>query len=210
MLDQYNGVARTKRQECDWFEREVLPLTPMLDRFLERHWKRSSDILDLRQEVLIRVYEVGLVAIPTSTRAFLFQIARNLIIDRSRRAAVRSVEMAFDLEKLMVASQEATPEHAAGARQEFELFRAAFARLSPRIQEAILLRRVDGFSQREAAQRMGLGEKAVERYLSIGLRYLAQMLRGTTIPTGRYGAGPLQTDQIMPQVISQQSVSLAA
>ena len=52
--------------------------------------------------------------------------------------------------------------------------------LPPRAREALLLRRVDGLSRAEIAQRMGIGEGTVKEYLSESVCALADMLYGET------------------------------
>jgi len=42
-----------------WFMQEVLPLEPILTRFLQRNWRNETEIGDLRQEAYARVYEAA-------------------------------------------------------------------------------------------------------------------------------------------------------
>ena len=72
----------------DWFMQDVLPLEPMLTRFLQRNWRNEAEIADLRQEAYARVYESARRELPLQVKPFLFQIARNLMIDRLRRQSV--------------------------------------------------------------------------------------------------------------------------
>jgi hypothetical protein len=43
---------------------------------------------------------------------------------------------------------------------------------------------------------MEISQKAIERYLALGLRFLAVALRKTFIPTGRYKTSSLPLDRI--------------
>src|SRR5476649_2617163 len=85
-----------------WFMREVLPLEPMLTRFLQRNWRNEAEIGDLRQEAYARVYEAAQRERPLLVKPFLFQITRNLMIDRLRRQSVVSLESMTDFEWLNV------------------------------------------------------------------------------------------------------------
>ena len=71
-----------------WFAREILPLEPMLERYLRRNWRDQSEVQDIRQDVYIRVYESALRERPFNPKHFVFQVARNLMIDRLRRKNV--------------------------------------------------------------------------------------------------------------------------
>jgi hypothetical protein len=65
-----------------WFVREILPLEAALMQFLQHNWRNKSDIADLRQDIYIQVYESALKGLPESSRAFLFTVARHLLIRR--------------------------------------------------------------------------------------------------------------------------------
>src|SRR5262249_29169266 len=115
--------------------------------------------------------------VPICAKAFLIQIARNLVIDRKRRLALRSIEIARGIDNcLEVFDSIASPERQLGARQDFEHFVSAFSRVPPRRRQSILLRRVEGLSKREAASRMGVSEKAIERHLAVGMHRLTKIL----------------------------------
>jgi RNA polymerase sigma-70 factor (ECF subfamily) len=49
-----------------WFAREILAHEEALVRYLRRCWPQADDILDLRQETYIRVYEAARRARPNA------------------------------------------------------------------------------------------------------------------------------------------------
>lgn len=162
-----------------WFTREILAHEEALVRYLSRHWPRQSEILDLRQEVYIRVYETARAGRPLTPRAFLFTTARNLLVDRVRRQRIVSIDAVGDLESLNVLVDELSPEHRVHARQELRRLMQAFDALPPRCREAVWMRRVDQLPQKEIAARLGITEKVVEKHITLGMRRLADaMLRG--------------------------------
>ena len=78
-----------KQESVDgWFVREVLPLEPMVMRFLRRNWRDGNEIDDLRQEAYVRIYDAAVHTRPDSAKSFLFQILRNLLIDRRQKNKV--------------------------------------------------------------------------------------------------------------------------
>ena len=147
-------------------------------RYLARAWPHRADLADLRQEVYVRLYESAARARPGAPRAFLFATARNLMADRVRRNRVISIDTTQDFESLNVLVDEISPEQRVNARQELRCLALAFDQLSDKCREVIWLRRVEGLSQREAAQRLGLNEGAVESQLSRGVRSLARAVFG--------------------------------
>jgi RNA polymerase sigma factor (sigma-70 family) len=162
-----------------WFKREILPHEPMLLRYLARVWPRKHEVHDLRQETYARVYAAAMASRPASPRSFLFTTAHHLMADRVRHERVVSIEAVGDIEALNVTVDEISVERRIGARQELKLLARALDLLPPKCRKVLWLRRVEGLSQKEVAQRLGVTVKTVEHHVSKGARLLAQhMLSG--------------------------------
>ena len=178
--------AQTRRQVAvmaaadvnAWFVREVLPLEQALMQFLQHNWRNRSDIVDLRQEVYVRVFEAARKEIPEHPRQFVFSTARNLLIDHVRRGQVIPIEAMADPDGLSVALDEPGPDRAAMARDELRKLQSALDQLPPRCREAFVLGKIEGLSGQEIAVRMGVTESAVSRHLALGVRLLAGLLHG--------------------------------
>lgn len=147
-------------------------------RFLRRNWRDPTELVDLRQDIYARIYDAAREALPLQTKAFLFATARNHLINRARRMRVISIELVTDLESLNVAVDAITPDRHATAREELRRVQAGLERLPPRCREVIVLRKIEGLSQREVAARMGIGEDAVERQMVQGMRALVDFMLG--------------------------------
>jgi RNA polymerase sigma factor (sigma-70 family) len=161
-----------------WFADEILPHEAALMRYLAKVWPVRSELVDLRQDVYVRVFESARDVRPTAPKAFLFATARNLVIDRVRHSRVISIDSTQDFANLNVLIDEISPEHRVNARQELRRLSEAFDQLSDKCRAVIWLRRVEGLSQRDAAERLGMQEGAVESQLARGVRLLAQSLIG--------------------------------
>jgi len=166
----------------DWFVSEVLPLEPMLMRFLRRSWSDEAEAADLRQETYIRIYEAARRKRPAPVRPFIFLIARNLVIDRLRRKSVVPIETMADGDWLHVADSEPVPEQRVAARQDLQRMQAVLDTLPPRCRQVIILRRVHGFSQREVAQKMGIKEETVESQMVKGMRMITDAIARPPAP----------------------------
>lgn len=164
-----SDAALAMSQVDAWFAREVLPLEVSLMQFLHHNWRNKSEIADLRQEIYVRVYEAASRNIPERPKQFVFATARNLLIDRVRQAQVIPIEAASDFESLEIASDAPGPEHIVLVRDELRRLQAALDRLPPRWRKAVLLKRVEGFSRRAIAQRMGVTESTAAKYLAEGI-----------------------------------------
>ena len=153
----------------------------MLGRYLRRSWRDQWEIPDLRQDIYVRVYEAALREKPVNPKGFLFQVARNLMIDRSRRKSVVSFDSFADLDG-MGTDGEPDAEQSVGAQQEAQLLRAAISALPPRCREVVILRKIEGHSQRDVARRMGITEDTVERQVANGIRHLRKLLDPDHVP----------------------------
>jgi RNA polymerase sigma factor (sigma-70 family) len=161
-----------------WFVHEVLPLEAALMQFLEHNWRNRNDIADLRQDVYERVCDAAHKEIPASAKAFVFRVARNLLIDRVRKEHVVPIEAMADLDALEVAIDMPGPEHNVIARDELRRLQAALDRLPPRCREALVLGRIEGLTGRQIAQRMSVTEQAVSIHIDHAIRALANVLYG--------------------------------
>ncbi len=175
-----DGGIMTPAELDAWFIKEVLPLEATLVRFLQHNWRNDSDIVDLRQEVYVRVCEAAVRQVPEHPRQFVFTTARNLLIDRVRRERVIPIEAVEDLDALGIAIDDPGPERTVIARETLRRLQAAIARLPARCREAVVLKQVNGLTRREVAIRMGVSDKMVTEHLTNGMRALADILFGET------------------------------
>jgi RNA polymerase sigma-70 factor (ECF subfamily) len=173
-----SGAGMTASDVNAWFVREVLPLEAGLIRFLSRRWRNKKDVEDLLQDVYMRVYETAQKEMPHPVRPFVFTVARNLLINRSRREHVVAIQSVADVDLLNVFDEEPGPERNVMAREELVRLQEALDQLPLRARQAVVLRKIEGLSRREIAQRMGIAEQTVNRHLTDGMYALAELLWG--------------------------------
>lgn len=161
-----------------WFVAEVLVHEGALTRYLRRTWFEADDILDLRQETYVRVYEAAARARPLNPKSFLFTTARHLMTDRLRRRRVVAIDAVGDLQDSFVLIDERSPERCLDGREALRRLTQAFEALPPRCREVVWLRRVEELPQRQVAAQMGISEKTVEKQLAKGMRFIADCYFG--------------------------------
>ncbi|MBN8737119.1 MAG: sigma-70 family RNA polymerase sigma factor [Xanthomonadales bacterium] len=161
-----------------WFVREVLAHEQALMRYLHRNWRDRDEVVDLRQEVYVRVYEAAARKLPDSPKSFLFATARNLLTDRVRRQRIVSITAVGDLEQLNVLKDELAPDRWLGGREALARLARALDRLPDRCREVVWLRRVEDLPQKEIARRLGISEKTVEKHIAKGSRLMADHFHG--------------------------------
>lgn len=173
-----------------WFATEVLPFERELMHFISRHSGQSEDAIDIRQESYERALTGARGGLPLSARRYVFTVARNVLIDRARRARVVSFEQIADLESIATEEDTFSPDQQFEARDELRRAMAGLEQLPPRCREVVRLRRVEGLSIRETAARLGVGEHTVERQLTLGLRALVDFMHGGEGRIDRTRRGP--------------------
>lgn len=165
-----------------WFRREVLTLEPSLTAFLRRHCSEKDEIADLRQEVYEKALRGAGRALPDRAAAYIFAIARNLLITRAKRARIVRFDFVADLEGLPVHVDWLTPERHVSASQELARAREGLDQLPPRCREVMRLRRVQGMKISEIADHLGIGIGAVEQQITRGIRLLANHMLDREAP----------------------------
>lgn len=162
----------------EWFTHEVLPLGPMLMRFLQRNKCSAAEIADLSQETYARVYEAAQRERPLQVKPFLFQVARNLMIDRLRKQSVISLEAMAEFEWQNIPDDKPSSERTLVARQELRLLQAALHDLPPRCRQIVMMRRIEGLSQKEVAEQLGITIETVQTQIAKAMRLLGLAMSG--------------------------------
>lgn len=162
-----------------WFGREVLPLERVLTSYIRRNWRVAEDVMELRQDI----YEHALIGakrsgLPMNTRAYLFTLARNHLINNAKRARIVSFEAIADLDVVGRAPDIFETERALTARDELRHAKAGIDKLPPRCREVIQLRKLNGLSTQEAAERLGVTTETIRQQLKYGMKALVDHMLG--------------------------------
>jgi RNA polymerase sigma factor (sigma-70 family) len=153
-----------------------------LVRFLAARAGSLAAAEDLTQELYLKLIarepgeEVG------NPTALLYRMALNLMLDRARgetRSAVRDTAwrqaVRTEIGGVDIAEEPPADEAAASAQRMRQLI-AAVQGLPPQAGRAFRLHKLQGLSQAETAQAMGLSVKAVEKHVSAALKALTARL----------------------------------
>lgn len=178
----------------DWFRREILPHEAALVRFLSRRRASPMEVQDIRHDIYVRVLEAAERQRPLTPKAFLFSVARHLLIDRARRERIVSIDLRADLDGMNLLIDDLSPERRATGREQLQRLTELFERLPARCREVVWMRRVEDLPQKEIAQRLGIAEATVEKHLVRGIRLLADALYGTERGERSEGVSPIELE----------------
>jgi RNA polymerase sigma factor (sigma-70 family) len=151
------------RARLDWFKQAILPYEGALRGRLRRILPHGHDIDDLVAEAMARAYAAGDIERVSTGRAYLFHIARNLMIDEARRAKIVSFDAIADLDLLQ--STHST-EAELQARDELRHLQTILDTLPPQCRRVFIMRRVHDNSIGEIADEMGLSVSTVDKHLT--------------------------------------------
>ncbi len=150
--------------------------------YLRKRTDSASDAADMTQDVFAQWLGYRDQAKVEQPRAFLFQMARNLLRDHWRRQKVRQtvfVEQLADTTEGEVQvhnTQSNDPLARAQQQQHLERLSTVLDELSPRRREALMLHRFDGMSQAQIAEHMGISVSMVEKHIASALLHCKRRL----------------------------------
>ncbi|MGF6095060.1 sigma-70 family RNA polymerase sigma factor [Pseudomonas sp. 18175] len=160
----------------------MIPQPPRRTGFFEhyeeliRTWTRRlrnrQQAEDLAHDTFVRVLEANSASVE-QPRAYLHQTARNIAVDGYRREDRRE---AMELEAFDQTPASGDPEHFMHAIQLADSIEHALAELPLNCRRIFIWQKIEGLTQQEIAERLGLSKNMVEKYMIRTLRHLRDRL----------------------------------
>jgi len=149
----------------DWFADHI----HRLQRLLRRRGRTAEEAQDFVQEAFVRVIdylsEGGEVREPEK---FLVRTVLNVAANAQEREH-RDLYVNDPVEELSIAEVGAGPDEALAAEQCLDRLQAVWDTLGSRTQEVFHMHRVEGMSQQQIAQALGISVSAVEKCMARAL-----------------------------------------
>jgi RNA polymerase sigma factor (sigma-70 family) len=147
---------------------------PLL-KYLTSRFRDREDAAEIAQEAWLRMYGLEGLEQLSNPRAYLFQMASNLGIDRIRHSAIES---RFNRQEQASTRTDAQPsaESAVAAQESLTLIARALAELPEPCRQAFLLHRGRDLSYPQIAAELGVSTSMVEKHIIRALRYLRDKL----------------------------------
>lgn len=148
-------------------------LTTRLRPFIARRVEAAADVDDVLQEVFLRMHR-GLPKLRDDQRfgPWVYQVARSAIVDHRRAAVRRGAQLVASGDEAPIAEEAAVVEDVgstAGARVELAPHVAPFVAMLPSpYREALTLTELEGLTQKEAAEVLGLSLSGVKSRVQRG------------------------------------------
>ncbi|ERO63158.1 RNA polymerase sigma factor [Pseudomonas piscis] len=136
--------------------------------WLRRNVACAQRAEDLSQDTFVRLLGREELKPPREPRAFLVAVAKGLLFDHFRRAAL---EQAYLNELLLIPEPEQpSPEEQQMILEDLKTIDRLLDKLSSKARAAFLYNRLDGLGHAEIATRLGVSVPRVRQYLAQGIR----------------------------------------
>lgn len=152
-----------------WLARNVLPHEPLIRARLRHVHVQNLEIDDIIQEMYARLLSTPSLESIRYPRQYAVQTAKSVVIDHIRHSRVVSIVSSGSLEQLNIAMPESSTEERLEFQEDIRDIADALAQLPAACRETLILRRIEGLSQRDTAHRLGISEKTVEKYMARGV-----------------------------------------
>jgi RNA polymerase sigma-70 factor (ECF subfamily) len=167
-LDELSVAMRFADGDCRAFEHLLAvywrPILALSTRLL--HDSEAAD--DVAQETFLRVWINRAEIQPGQLRAYIFRVARNLVIDETRKRGVRAQAIGMPLP--------IRPDQLAERAEQHDAIRHALDALPPRRRDAFILAYLHELSYKEAADVLGVSVATVKNHVSTALVDLRRAL----------------------------------
>jgi RNA polymerase sigma factor (sigma-70 family) len=151
-----------------------------LRRFLTRRTGSADQAAEVLQDSYFRLADVQASGRPVdSPRAYVLRVVQNLAIDRMRRDRLQAGRGAEAEAALGLADPAPLPDAALLAKERLQLLDDALQEVAPKVRAALLMARLEGLPYARIAERLGVSESMVIKYVAQALRHCRDRLDGS-------------------------------
>jgi len=152
---------------------------PALMAFFVRRLVNHAEAEDLTQEVFVRLGAMAPGQLAHAD-AYIFQIAANLLRDRSRRERVREAYRFGLMSTEGVGVEPIDPDRVLAGRQSLGQVAAALREAPERTRSIFILYRIEQMKKRDIAETYGISTSAVDKHLMKAMALLWARLGGSS------------------------------
>lgn len=167
--------SEKRRAIAAWVADHVMPHEGNVRAWLIRRRIPPEDIDDLIQEAYSNLASLKSIDGVERPGAYFFSIVRNLLFKEARQAKVVDLVPASELDFLR--DERPLPERQVGSQLELERVERLIADLGDPCATVVHLRKIEGRSQREIAQLLGISEGMVEWHVHNGIKSILKRMR---------------------------------
>ena len=165
------------QEQEHWFNKNLKPHETILRKWLNYRYNIASEIDDIIQDSYRKVLSARNLNVIQSPKAYLFATARNLVLMRLRHMKVENIcyleENAFS--SILDTSEVVTESVLRNER--LEILKDAINSLPKKCKQIVILRKLNGMSQKAISFKLGISESTVEAQAVIAIKKMAIYFR---------------------------------
>jgi RNA polymerase sigma-70 factor (ECF subfamily) len=162
-----------RRALAAWVARELLPHEPIVRAMLRKMRAAPEEIDEVVQDCYCRFAMLESLDHIEQPRAYFKVTAKHLLGRRMQRARVVHFDAYNDM-SMFIDEETPSQERQLTGRSDYALLLKLMSKLPDRCRKAVELRKIEGLSQKQIAQKLGMSEKAVEKQIWLGVRALRE------------------------------------
>ncbi|KQX21699.1 MULTISPECIES: RNA polymerase sigma factor [unclassified Sphingomonas] len=159
-----------------WIAREIVPHERSVRSWLSRRWHHVVDVEDVVQEAYCRIANLASVDHIENARSYFFRTAHTVVTDLMRRAGIINFNALTQIDWSNVMDGAPLADRVLEASQELERVNRLLSQLPDTYRRAIELRRIEGLSRRETAERLGVSEDALKKHVERGMHQVIKAM----------------------------------
>lgn len=169
-------MSAERNEISAWIAREILPHEAQVRAWLRRRWRTVGDVDDIIHDAYCRVARLPSVDHIDNPRAYFYRTVHNIVVDLANSVKMIPHISVSQNDYFAVMDNEPPVDRALEAVEELKWVMELLNTLSPTHRKVILLRRVEGLSRKETAQRLQISENEVKNFLVRGLRKISKRM----------------------------------
>ena len=171
-------MKQTRTEVVAWVGSNIVPHEADLRARLRKMGVPDQEISDVVQDAYLSISQMASVSHIRNGRGYFFQTARMALLQRIRRERIVRIDSLTEMQALALEDDDPGPERHVSARLELAHIRLIISDLPTPCREIFELRRIQGMSQRETAERLDVSEHVVESQAARGLKLILNSISG--------------------------------
>ncbi|MBL4837087.1 MAG: RNA polymerase sigma factor [Kordiimonadaceae bacterium] len=140
-----------------------------LHNFLSKRLGNPATVDELIQDVFLKIFKNTKRHSVEKPRAYLFAVARNLLVDHFRHNIARQHNNMLEFDETIHTDTSFSEEKRLETREDLRSLAVAIRTLPPRTRKAFTLSRLYKYSYAEVGEMMGISPRTVEGHVAKGL-----------------------------------------
>lgn len=147
--------------------------------FLRRFFPNKHDVDEISQETFLRAFVAESKHSINEPKAFLFQTAKNIALNKKQLKSHTTTEYIEDSEltDVLLDSNAVPIDEQLHSQRKLTAFEEAVATLPTKCRETFIMCKVEGMSYQEIAEKRGIAQSTVEKHIAKGLLLCSDYLR---------------------------------